>query len=276
MSNRVTGDGYELWCGDALEVLPTLGAGSVDAVIVDPPYGTTACAWDSVIPFAPMWTQIKRLVKPRAAVVMFGSQPFTSALIMSNPAWFKYCWIWKKSKATAFLDARIKPLKEHEDVIVFSNDGTTTYNPQMESGKIHVRNPLGGKTTEVYGSFTKSPSVSNEFFPRSIISFKNAYYTDGEQVHPTQKPVDLLAYLVRTYTNPGDTVLDFTMGSGTTGVAAIKERRRFIGIEISPDYFQIAHRRIEDASRAVRGLPKQLSGRAEDMDGMPLFAEVAR
>jgi DNA modification methylase len=239
---------YRLYCGDCLEVLPTLEAGSVDAVICDLPYGTTQCAWDTVIPFGPMWEQIKRVAKRGAAVVLFGAQPFTSALIMSNPRWFKYDLVWRKVRVTGHLDAKRKPLREHEEVLLFC-DGQPTYNPQMAKGVEHVRGPFGqhkvGAST-VYGKFVDNPSrqnVSSEFYPRSTIEFQ----AEMQPEHPTQKPLGLLSYLVRTYTNVGDTVIDFAMGSGTTGVACRMEGRNFIGIDTEAKYVTLAERRIANA-----------------------------
>lgn len=232
---------YKLHFGDSLEVLPTLGAGSVDAIICDPPYGTTACTWDTVIPFAPMWEAIKHVRKPRAAVVLFGSEPFSSLLRVSNLDEYKYDLVWDKKLATDFLNAKNKPLKRHELISVFS-DGTTAngsdiqmnYNPQMWKStpykKTRTKDPRIGaweagnrKPFELYDL-----TSDGERFPTSIIKLSNA---DRKQLHPTQKPVALMSYLIRTYTNPGDTVLDFTCGSGSTGVAAVKEGRNFIGID---------------------------------------------
>lgn len=232
----------QLYLGDCLEVLPILPAQSVDAIITDLPYGTTACKWDVAIPFEPMWAQVKRLLKPRGAFVTTASQPFTSALVMSNPKWFRYAWVWKKQKPTGFLDARRKPLKAHEDIAVFSPNGHT-YNPQglvpvsIQNGR---RNKAG---RGIYGVVSAGDYQQTEGnFPRSVIDFP--VLTQGTE-HPTQKPVALLEYLIRTYTNAGDTVLDFVMGSGTTGVACINTGRRFIGIEKEKKYFDSAIERIE-------------------------------
>jgi hypothetical protein len=223
---------------------------SVDAVITDVPYGTTACAWDTVIPFAPMWDMVERVMKPRGAFVTTASQPFTSALIMSRRAWFRYCWVWEKSLATGYLNANRAPMKAHEDIAVFSAHGHV-FNPQKEHGKPYcatsgavgdvVRDKTVGGYTTVNGG---------DRFPRSVLRFNSA----ANPVHGTQKPVDLFAYLVRTYTNPGDTVLDFCMGSGTTGVACAQTGRSFIGCEISPEYFAVAEARIA-AARQVQTLP---------------------
>ena len=254
---------YRLIHGDCLEVLPTLEAGSVDLVLADPPYGTTACKWDSVIPFEPMWAGIKHVIKRNAAVVLFGSQPFTSALVMSNPKWFKYQWVWNKVMPPDFYAAKYRPLTIHEDVCVFSPAGASygakalmLYNPVMTS------RATPRQYKDAYRTNRKNPKsdslkarpvfegVLTHRFPKSIIEFSNA--TQGGKLHPTQKPVALLEYLIRTYTNEGETVLDFTMGSGSTGVAALNTGRRFIGIEKDPAYFAIAEGRLAQAAQQVR------------------------
>lgn len=244
---------YTLHCGDCLDIMPTLEAGSIDAIICDPPYGVTSCKWDAVIPFAPMWENIKRLIKPRGAVVLFGSQPFTSALVMSNPQWFKYSWVWVKNRPSDKFNAKNKPMKKHEDVCVFSS-GTTAnrserrmiYVPQglTSSGK-KVRGATGQRHHGFRPSWKTEYVLEHTGYPTSILTFSK---DDATTTHPTQKPVDLLAYLIRTYTNPGETVLDFTMGSGSTGVATIQEGRRFVGIEKDAGYFEIAQRRISEAA----------------------------
>jgi len=248
---RVWGESVELTYtvhhGDCLEVLPKLAANSVDAVIADPPYGTTACKWDSVIPLAPMWAELKRVIKPHGAIVMFAAQPFTSALVMSNAEWFRHSWVWSKPMGTNYLNANRDPLKSHEDIITFA-DGYPTYNPQKRKGTAYRA------TSGAVGDFIRDKSVggwvtiSSDRYPLSVIHFNQVQ--DNE--HPTQKPVDLLRYLVRTYTNPGETVLDFTMGSGTTGVACVMEERKFIGIELDVAYYQIAQRRIAEAAAQPR------------------------
>lgn len=247
---------YTLHLGDCLDILPTLPAQSVDAVIADPPYGTTACKWDSVIPLAPMWAELKRVIKPRGAIVLFAAQPFTSALVMSNAEWFKYAWVWEKSLYGDVMNAKNKPMRKHEDVCIFS-DGTTangserrmTYNPQglKRLGRfMRNRYRLDGQATFKPRRPSHGVGWYQEFtgYPDSILRFDNPQHNSP---HPTAKPVDLLAYLIRTYTNEGETVLDFTMGSGSTGVAAIREGRRFIGIELDAGYFDIAKRRIGEA-----------------------------
>ena len=247
----------QLLHGDCLELMRDIPAGSVDAIITDLPYGTTACHWDTVIPFAPLWAEWKRVIKPRGAVVLFGSQPFTTMLIGSNLDWFKYCLIWEKSKASNFLNARNKPMPAHEDIIVFSN-GTTangsnirmTYNPQMKGGipykKLQKTDPrVGAWSAGNRTPYLNIESINNgERFPTSVLFFGNG---NNFSDHPTQKPVALLEYLTRTYTNPGETVLDCTMGSGTTLVACVNTQRNGIGIELDAGYYAIAQRRIAEA-----------------------------
>jgi site-specific DNA-methyltransferase (adenine-specific) len=240
---------YTLHPGDCLEIMPTLEASSVDCILADIPYGTTACKWDTVIPFAPMWECIKRVIKPRGAVVLFGSQPFTSALVMSNPKWFKYAWVWDKNRGNGHLVARVRPMQQTEDIAVFCNS-SPVYSPQMV--KRDKPRQFGGSpsqtqvlTKQVYkDGYTREDYT--ERYPINLLRFS---WSNRDGLHPTQKPVDLMAYLIRTYTNPGETVLDFTMGSGTTGVAAIQEGRKFIGIEKDAGYFEIAQRRVGEATR---------------------------
>lgn len=235
----------DLRLGDCLVEMPKLGDASVDAVIADIPYGTTACAWDTVIPFEPMWAQLKRIAKPRAAIVLFGSQPFTSALVMSNPKWFRYEWIWDKHFTASFALCNKKPMSIHENVLIFSANGHT-YNPQMI--KRHRPIELGGKNHSITAPLhSKLPSSKTytQKFPTTLIDVSNRSEERGE--HPTQKPVALMEYLIRTYTNEGDTVLDFTMGSGTTLVACVRTGRNGIGIENDPRSFEIAQKRITEA-----------------------------
>lgn len=248
------GDDVTLYLGDCLEIMPTLTAGSVDAIITDLPYGTTACPWDTVIPFEPMWAAVKRVLKPSGVFVTTASQPFTSIIVMSNMAWFRYAWVWKKNRKTRFLDANRRPLLEHEDILVFANR-SHTYNPQMLAGSRHKRGSLRHRGSESYGKFDPQMYESNLWFPGSVIEVPVASEScitlsqrpNRRDVHPTEKPVALYDYLIRTYTNPGDVVCDITMGSSTTGVAAVKLGRRFIGIEIDQGYFDIAVRRISEA-----------------------------
>lgn len=231
--------------GDCLEKMKDIPDGSVDMVLTDPPYGTTKCKWDTVIPFEPMWKELNRVTKKNGATVLFGIQPFTSALVMSNPKMFKYEWIWEKSHPTGFGSVKYNPLKYHENLLVFGR-GTTTYNPQKWIGS---PNHSMGKIVE--GGQIKSDSYirikavqsqqSNEKYPKSVQKFSNPRY---KNMHPTQKPVALLEYLIKTYTNEGETVLDFTTGSGSTGVACQNTGRNFIGIEKDENYFEIAKNRI--------------------------------
>jgi site-specific DNA-methyltransferase (adenine-specific) len=241
--------------GDCLEAMATLPSGSVDMVLTDPPYGTTACKWDAVIPFAPMWAQVRRLLKPNGAAVFTAGQPFTSALVMSNPDWFKYEWIWEKAVGSNFALLKYQPMKEHENVLVFAK-GKTVYNPILQARKGSGKKSVGydrlkgtvtGEATGsiVWHGHTKDQYSPDERYPSSVQFFNNRESTRGK--HPTQKPVALMDYLIRTYTNAGETVLDFTMGSGTTGVACALTGRKFIGIERDAGYFAVARQRIEEA-----------------------------
>lgn len=231
-----------LHLGDCLAFMRTLGDECVDAIICDLPYGVTACKWDSVIPFAPLWEQYRRIIKPRGAIVLTASQPFTSALVMSNPAMFRYEWIWDKCLPTGFLDAKRRPMRRHESVVMFAV-GQTTYNPQMRTGKFRKKGDSG--PSECYGKFDRVISFNDQYYPTSIVEFYNA--NQQEKVHPTQKPVALFEYLIRTYTNEGETVLDNCFGSGTTAVACIRTDRNFIGCELDEGYFKIAERRVAEA-----------------------------
>lgn len=243
---------YQLLQGDCLELMAAIPSGSVDMVMCDLPYGTTACKWDSVIPFAPLWAAYKRVCKPNAAIVLTASQPFTSALVMSNADAFRHEWIWEKSKASNFLLARKQPLKAHESALTFCF-GTPPYYPQKTAGKPYSGEKRAGKkgsNSEVVNNVPnpqfRTGSVDGTRFPRSVQYFATPE-SEGATSHPTQKPVALMEYLIKTYTNEGETVLDNTMGSGTTGVACGNTSRRFIGIERDPAYFQTASDRIEKA-----------------------------
>jgi len=236
-----------LHLGDCLEVMRGMEAQSIDAIITDLPYGTTACAWDTVIPFAPMWEQAKRVLKPNGAIALFGTQPFTTALIASNLSGFKYSWVWEKTRPIGHLVVKHRPMQKTEDIAVFGN-GRINYYPIMEKRRTPITEVYragGRRGTSQHMDYQQKGhyrKVSDAKYPSNILHFAGV---QGE--HPTQKPVQLLAYLIRTYTNAGDTVLDFCMGSGTTGVAAVKEGRRFVGVELDPTYFAIAERRIEQA-----------------------------
>ena len=243
--------GARLIHGDCLDAMRGIPDGSVDMVMTDPPYGTTACKWDSVIPFEPMWEQLKRIVKPNGAIVMTASQPFTSALVMSNVNDFAHCWVWNKVTARGHLVAKKRPMAQHEDILVFNKNGKhPLYYPQMidrPKGKIEVRKTTEYKRTEIMGGVSNAPKnvIYDKWYPKTIITQSNAG-SSAKSIHPTQKPVALMEYLIKTYTNPSETVLDFTMGSGTTGVACKNLGRSFIGIEMDADYFAAASARIAD------------------------------
>ena len=254
-----------IYKGDCLRMMRRIPDGSVDMILTDPPYGTTACKWDSIIPLEPMWEHLKRVIKPNGAIVMTASQPFTTTLIASNMKMFKYCWVWEKDNATNFLSSKWQPMKKHEDIIVFgqmaitySTKGNMKYNPQMEKGKAYTQRS-GKQKTEKHNAIARSKieqvvtENKGERFPSTIQKFNR----DKSKVHPTQKPVALMEYLIKTYTNEGETVLDFTMGSGTTGVACVNQGREFIGIEKDDKYFEIAKARIQEARDAF-GLFKKI------------------
>ena len=235
--------------GDCLERMEEIESGSVDMVLADPPYGTTACKWDSVIPLEPMWEQLKRVIKPNGAIVMTASQPFTTTLIASNMKMFKYCWYWNKVLPRGHLNAKKQPLRVIEDVVVFYSK-PPVYNPQKTKGHkrkvARTRYNKAGLGEQVYGKEDRDTFYdSDERHPNGLIEFSTA--NQQGKTHPTQKPVALMEYLIKTYTNEGETVLDFTMGSGTTGVAAKNLNRKFIGIELDQEYFKIAQERISAA-----------------------------
>jgi site-specific DNA-methyltransferase (adenine-specific) len=232
-----------LLMGDCLERMKEIPDGSVDMILTDPPYGTTACKWDSIIPLEPMWKQLKRVIKPNRAIVMTASQPFTTTLISSNMKMFKYCWVWDKKKGGNIQLLKWQPYKVHEDVVVFSS-GPVKYYPiktkqKERTGKTYSAGEANGIPN--YGDLR----TYNDKYPKSIIEISNA--NQRGKVHKTQKPVALMEYLIKTYTNEGETVLDFCLGSGTTGVACKKLNRNFIGIELDEKYFKIAQDRISAA-----------------------------
>lgn len=240
---------FELYRDDCLAILPILESGSVDLVLCDPPYGTTACAWDSVIPLAEMWTGLLSVAKPNAALVFTASQPFTSVLVSSNLKGFRQSLVWTKNKPSGHLNAKRRHLTAHEDILIFSKR-VHTYNPQKwESTPSNFA--VKRKTSDVYGSQKEVTYAGGNTlrYPTTVKAFSvvNNDGSSGGRLHPTQKPVALMEYLIQTYSNFGDTVLDFTMGSGTTGVAAANTGRKFIGIEKDEGYFEVAKRRIEAA-----------------------------
>ena len=240
----------DLYLGDCLDVMQQLPDNSIDCIICDPPYGTTAIKWDNVIDFQRMWDQYDRLLKPKGMIVLFGSQPFSAQLICSKLQWFKYELIWNKDKCGSPGLAKIRPMKTHENILVFAREAGGTYNPQMTEGEPYARqssNPEGyvGRTnTHGYGLKPKTGFVNTGTrYPKSILNISRDFSAQ-QQVHPTQKPVTLMEWLVKTFTNTGDTVLDNCMGSGSTGVAAINLDRSFIGIESNAEYLEIAKSRI--------------------------------
>lgn len=249
MAEKVTIGNAELWHGDCLEVMAGLPDASVDMILCDLPYGTTACKWDTVIPFEPLWAQYRRVAKRNAAIVLTASQPFTTALIASNMREFKYEIVWDKvNRHTGYGNASFMPLKRHENVCVFVPEGRPTYNPQRTIGEPYVAK-RSGRIAPVYaggGLHPKDGASDGRRHPVSIVQVKADVKTEMG-LHPTQKPVALMEYLIRTYTQEGETVLDNCMGSGTTGVACVNTGRRFVGIEKEVKYFDIAYRRIEEA-----------------------------
>ena len=234
----------KLYNDDCLKILPTIPDKSIDLILTDPPYGTTQCKWDNIIPFEPMWKQLKRIIKDIGCIALFGTEPFSSHLRLSNLSCFKYDWIWQKSKATNYLNAKKQPLRDSEIISIFY-DRQSKYYAQMEKGEPYNKG-YGLRNTDVY-SKQKPTLVKNEDglrYPKTIQYFKTAE-SEGNVLHPTQKPISLLEYLIKTYTDENDTVLDFAIGSGSTAVACKNLNRKFIGIEIDKQYFEIAKNRIE-------------------------------
>jgi len=236
--------------GDCLELMQDIPDKSIDMILCDLPYGTTACKWDTIIPFEPLWEQYERVIKDNGAIVLTASQPFTSALVMSNPKWFRHNWVWQKTKAQGFLNAKKMPMKIHEDICVFSKK-PSIYNPQgLIYGEFDNFRPSKlNKGDDVYGKEKHFGKSTARNYPKTVISFSNP--SNEGHLHPTQKPVALLEYLIKTYTNEGETVLDNCMGSGTTGVACVNTKRNFIGIELDDKYFEIAKERIESHMRQI-------------------------
>ncbi len=230
--------------GDCLELMQEIPDKSIDAIIADLPYGTTNCEWDRLIPFEPLWKQYKRIIKDRGAIVLFGSEPFSSQLRTSNLNEYKYDWVWNKSLAGNGILAKRQPLKIHENIMVFH---TKIYFPQMQHGKMRKKMTGGLKESEITGGKSLVLQYENDlYYPKSILDFSAAGMRTG-RLHPTQKPVPLLEYLIKTYTDEGDTVLDNVMGSGSTGVACVNTGRDFIGMELNESYFEIAKQRINEA-----------------------------
>lgn len=235
--------------GDCLDLMGELPSGSVDMVLCDLPYGTTSCAWDSVIPFGLLWDQYRRVVKPNGAILLFGAQPFTSALGASNLSWLKYSWFWRKTRATGHLNAKKMPMKDVEECLVFYQkqptylpQGLMPHNKTVKNSASHIARGKTAEATSVVSGGISREDYVQEFtgYPRQILDFPS----EGGTFHPTQKPVALCEYLIKTYSNPGEVVLDNCMGSGTTGVACANTGRRFIGMEKDLNYFHISQFRI--------------------------------
>lgn len=234
--------------GDCLELMQDIPDKSIDAIICDLPYGITQSKWDVIIPFDKLWEQYNRIIKPNGAVVLFGNEPFSSALRMSNITNYKYDWVWNKKNKTGILNCKKRPLKQFENIMVFYNK-QSVYNPQMTKGKFRNKKITTKKVFDAYGDLNNEvDNYNDEYYPSNILEFSNAGNMSGK-LHPTQKPVELMEYLIKTYTNENGIVLDNTMGSGTTGVACVNTNRGFIGIELDDKYFEIAERRINDAIR---------------------------
>ena len=240
-------DKYKLYNGDCLEIMDILIDEGVkfDMILTDPPFGTTACKWDSVIPFGKMWERINKLIKINGAICLFGSEPFSSKLRMSNIKNYKYDWYWDKVRGVGHLNAKKRPMMCIEDIMVFYKK-QCIYNPQMRH-RDKPRLSMNNATQQVYGKSKKDfkGDTLDKKYPINLITFSKSAQKDMI-LHPTQKPVDLLEYLIKTYTNENELVLDFTMGSGSTGVACMNTNRRFIGIELDEKYFNIAKERIEN------------------------------
>jgi DNA modification methylase len=231
--------------GDCLELMNDIPDESVDMILCDLPYGTTQCSWDSVIDFSRLWIQYERIIKTNGAIVLTASQPFTSKLIVSNINRFKYSMVWEKSKATGFLNAKKRPLVAHEDIVVFCKH-TPPYYPQMTQGEVYNKGVRKKQTeNDVYGKFKQTEVKSEGLrYPRSVVYFKTAE-SEGDVIHKTQKPVTLFEYLIKTYTNEGETVLDNCSGSGTTAIACITTNRNYICIENDKKHFENSNRRVE-------------------------------
>ena len=251
---------FNLMLGDCLERMKEIESGTVDMILCDLPYGTTCCSWDAVIPFEPLWEQYERVIKENGAIVLFAAQPFTAVLACSNLKLFRYEWIYEKSNATGFMNAKKQPLRAHENILVFYKS-QPTYNPIKTYGHQRQKSRRKDIGSECYGKTLKVNDYdSTERYPRSVQVFSS----DKQKLnfHPTQKPVALCEYLIRTYTNEGETVLDNTMGSGTTGVACVNTGRHFIGIEQEEKYFLVAQERIALAGTEKDRQPDLFGGAA--------------
>ena len=248
---------FSLAHGDCLEVMKEIPDNSVDMVLCDLPYGTTACKWDTRIPLDELWAEYTRIIKHKSAIVLFGAEPFSSYLRLSNTAWYKYDWYWRKSRPSGFTNAKLKPLKDIETISVFSNGMTANgslnnmnYYPQglencnipWKRPKTYLNGDKGVNPARVSSSLNRVIEKTN--YPRQVLDFPN---TNSKLLHPTQKPVPLLEYLIQSYTTHDEVILDNTMGSGSTGVACMNTNRKFLGIEMDADYFQVAKDRIQQS-----------------------------
>ena len=276
MNNAVRIGNATLYNGDCLELMKDIPTGSVDMILCDLPYGTTACKWDTVIPFAPLWAQYKRIAKPNAAIVLFGSEPFSSHLRMSNLKMFKYDWVWHKSKSGSAFTAKFRPVNKHEMVSVFTAK-VPTYNPQKTVGtpysRVHDTTECDVNNHGMGFNRRKVDTHNTGFRYPTTVQFFQQKWRRQDQLHPTQKPVALMEYLIRTYTNEGETVLDNCMGSGTTGVACANTGRNFIGIEQDAKYFEISSERIYKTYQQIDRVTHKNSLR-NNIQGRKQFTEL--
>ena len=249
MSKDVVTNEYSLLFGDCLERMKEIPDGSVDMILTDPPFGTTKCSWDSVIPFEPMWTQLKRIIKPNGAIVLFGSEPFSSALRMSNIKQYKYDWVWDKVKTGNPLNAKIMPLNRTENIMVFIEGKNFYYPIKTPRDKPKSSGNVTKGSVKCFQGVKQENKVYTEKYPTNLLTFSNA--NQKGKLHPTQKPVALLEYLIKTYTQENEIVLDFTFGSCSTGVACLNTNRKFIGVEMDDKYFDIGANRMQES--AIKG-----------------------
>jgi len=232
--------------GECIHEMSKIPNGTIDMILCDLPYGTTQCKWDTIIPFNDLWEQYIRIIKPNGAIVLTACQPFTSNLVMSKPNLFRYSLVWEKSKSTGYLNSKKMPMRSHEDILVFYKN-LPTYNPQMTEGLPYDKGKAN-RPTDVYREQKGEIHVKNDTglrYPRSVQYFKTAE-SEGKVYHPTQKPISLMEWLIKTYTNENDIVLDNCIGSGTTAIAAIRTNRRYIGIELDINFYNITNQRIEE------------------------------
>ena len=243
----------EIILGDCLVEMQNIPDKSVDMILCDLPYGTTACKWDTIIPFEPLWQQYKRIIKDNGAIVLTASQPFTTDLISSNRKYFRYCLVWDKKRSANPMLAKVQPLKVHEDIVVFYKS-MPSYNPQMGSGEFrNKKSYYKGSTSDAFQYTNKQEdNFNNQYYPKSILDISNA--NQSGKIHPTQKPVALFEYLIKTYTNEGETVLDNCAGSGTTAIACLNTNRNYICIEKEPKYYEIAQNRINEHIKNQKNL----------------------